>query len=164
MIKLVNLLKEIKESKYIIYPDFQGVDPSSTTGQNKDINVKDTLGNEPNKDYNYFTTEKKEYIDKIFQSAQNNGWKSFPPVVAIEHPLLPNKYLVIDGNHRLGAFKIGKIPQIKATILNHDDILLAIPGSKWQEGKTPEAITLKDAKNKGIDLKKYFTTKDLNVK
>ncbi len=163
--------KDLKEEeakdttkKFIVYPDFQGVDPANISGQNKIINVKDALGNEPNKDYNYFTTEKKDYVDKMIQSAQNDGWKSFPPIIAISHPLLSGKYLIIDGNHRLGAFKIGKIPQIKATVLSYDDILLAVPGTKWQEGKTPETITLKDAKSKGIDLKKYFTTNDLQLK
>jgi hypothetical protein len=58
---------------------------------------------------------------------------------------------------------MGKLPQIKATILSYDDILLAVPGTKWQDGKTPETITLKDAKSKGIDLKQYFTTKDLKI-
>ena len=100
----------------------------------------------------------------MIQNAKNDGWKSFKPVVAIEHPLLSGKYVVIDGNHRLGAFKMGKIPQINATILNYDDILLAVPGTTWQDGKTPETITLKDAKSKGIDLKKYFTTEDLQLK
>ena len=163
MIKLIDLLTEAKETKFIIYPDFQGVDPVNISGQSKVINVKDALGNEPNKDYNYFTTEKKDYVDKMIQSAQNNGWKSFEPVVAIQHPLLSGKYAVIDGNHRLGAFKMGKIPQINATILNYDDILLAVPGTTWQDGKTPETIALKDAKSKGIDLSKYFTTKDLKI-
>ena len=166
-----NIWKDLKEEeakdttkKFIVYPDFQGVDPANISGQNKIINVKDALGNEPNKDYNYFTTEKKDYVDKMIQSAQNDGWKSFTPIIAISHPLLSGKYLIIDGNHRLGAFKIGKIPQIKATVLSYDDILLAVPGTKWQEGKTPETITLKDAKSKGIDLKKYFTTNDLQLK
>jgi hypothetical protein len=156
--------------KFIVYPNFQGVDPSSIMGQNKVINVADSLGNEPKKDYKYFTTGKlpdgtevKQYVDNMVQNAQNGGWKSFDPVVAIEHPLLSGKYAVIDGNHRLGAFKMGKLPQIKATILNYDDILLATPETKWQDGKTPETISLNDAKNKGIDLKQYFTTKDLQL-
>ena len=160
--------KDLKEEtnnskKFIIYPNFQGVDPANISGQDKIINVKDALGNEPNKDLNYFQTEKKDYIENMIKNAQNDKWKNFPPVIAIKHPLLPGKFLVIDGNHRLGAFKIGKIPQIKATILNYNDILLATPNTKWQEGKTPKTITLKDAKTKGIDLKKYFTTKDLEI-
>ena len=173
-----NIWKDLKEEeakdttkKFIVYPDFQGVDPANISGQNKVINVKDALGNEPKKDYKYFTsgklpdgTEVKQYVDNMVKNAQNNGWQSFEPVVAIQHPLLSGKYAVIDGNHRLGAFKMGKIPQINATILNYDDILLAVPGTTWQDGKTPETITLKDAKSKDIDLKKYFTTNDLQLK
>jgi mutator protein MutT len=164
--------EELKDTtkKFIVYPDFKGVDPANISGQDKVINVKDALGNEPNKDYKYFTsgklpdgTEVKQYVDNMIQNAKNDGWKSFKPVVAIEHPLLSGKYVVIDGNHRLGAFKMGEIPQINATILSYDDILLATPGTKWQEGKTPETVALKDAKTKGIDLKQYFTTKDLQT-
>jgi len=177
--KTFNSIKRVDEEtikpkdiskKFIIYPNFKGVDPSPIIGQNKIINVADALGNEPNKDYKYFTsgklpdgTEVKQYVDNMIQNAKNGGWKSFKPVVAIEHPLLSGKYAVIDGNHRLGAFKMGKIPQINATIINYDDILLATPESIWQDGKTPETISLNDAKDKGIDLKQYFTTKDLQL-
>jgi hypothetical protein len=69
----------------------------------------------------------------------------------------------VDGNHRLGAFKIGNVPEIKAIILNDSDVVLATPETEWEEGIVPETIDLKDAKNKGIDLKTYFNTKDLNI-
>ena len=160
--------KDLKENnnnnqKHIIYPNFQGLDPAKTpTGIEKEINVKDAIGNEPNKNLNYFQTEKKDYVENMIKSAQNNGWKNFPPIIAIKHPLLPGKFLVIDGNHRLGAFKIGGIPKIKAIIVNDNDILLAIPGTKWQEGKTPETINLTDAKGK-VNFKDYFATKDLEI-
>ena len=158
-------LKKLNEA-YIIYPNFQGVEPDNNIkGIEKTIKVEDTIGNEPYKDYKYFTSEKKEYIDNIIksaQSAQGNGWKSFPPVTVIEHPLLPKKYLVIDGNHRLGAFKIGKIPYIKAEILSLDQIALATPESKWEENKTPNILSFLEAKDK-VDLKKYFSIKDLEI-
>lgn len=158
----LSLLSEYNTSnKYIVYPDFQGVDPANVSGKNVVINVNDALGNEPNKDYKYFITQKKEYVEKMIRDAQNGGWQSFQPIVAIPHPLLGGKYSVIDGNHRLGAFKIGRIPQIKATILRIDDVLLAVPGSKWQEGSAPQTIALKDAKNNDIDLKQYFTIRDM---
>jgi hypothetical protein len=163
-----NIWKGLKEDnsdnqKHIIYPNFQGLDPAKTpTGTEKEINVKDAIGNEPNKNLNYFQTEKKDYVENMIKSAQNNGWKNFPPVIAINHPLLPGKFLIIDGNHRLGAFKIGGIPKIKAIIVNDNDILLAIPGTKWQEGKTPETINLTDAKGK-VNFKDYFATKDLEI-
>ena len=152
------------EDKAIIYPDFQGIDfADNVDGEIKIIKVNDCIGNEPNKDFNYFNTEKKDYVEKMIKSAKEQGIKSFPPIKALKHPLLPGKYIVVDGNHRLGAFKIGNIPEIKASILSNEDISLAIPGTKWQEGKIPETIALKDAKSKGINLKDYFNIKDLNL-
>ncbi len=99
----------------------------------------------------------------MIKSAEKKGIESFPPIVAIKHPSLPGKYLVLDGNHRLGAFKIGDIPEIKAIVLSEDDIYLATPETEYEEGVIPETISLKDAKSEGIDLKRYFNTKDLNI-
>jgi hypothetical protein len=150
--------------KTIIYPNFQGSDiAENPKGEVKVLKVSDSIGNEPGKDFNYFNTEKKSYIERMIKSVKEKGIESFSPVVALKHPLLPGKYLVVDGNHRLGAFKIGNIPEIKAIILNDSDIVLATPETEWEEGIVPETIDLKDAKNKGIDLKTYFNTKDLNI-
>jgi hypothetical protein len=150
--------------KTIIYPDFQGSDiADNVDGEVKTLKVSDCIGNEPGKDFNYFNTERKSYVEKMIKSAEEKGIESFPPIVAIKHPSLPGKYLVLDGNHRLGAFKIGGIPEIKAMILNEDDIYLATPETEYEEGVIPETISLKDAKSEGIDLKRYFNTKDLNI-
>jgi hypothetical protein len=150
--------------KTIIYPNFQGSDiAENPKGEVKVLKVSDSIGNEPGKDFNYFNTEKKSYIEKMIKSVEEKGIESFSPVVALKHPLLPGKYLVVDGNHRLGAFKIGNVPEIKAIILNDSDVVLATPETEWEEGIVPETIDLKDAKNKGIDLKTYFNTKDLNI-
>ena len=167
-----NLLQEMKRIKtlmglneqYIIYPNLKGVDPDkSVKGELKTINVKDAIGNEPEKDYTYFRTDKKDYVDNMIKDAKDDGWKSFEPIISIKHPLLSGKYLVIDGNHRLGSFKIGNIPQIKTELLSYDNILLAVPGSEWKDGVKPETMTIEDAKNKNIDLKQYFNTKDLVI-
>ncbi len=150
--------------KTIIYPDFQGSDiADNVNGEVKTLKVSDCIGNEPGKDFNYFNTERKSYVEKMIKSAEKKGIESFPPIVAIKHPSLPGKYLVLDGNHRLGAFKIGNIPEIKAIVLSEDDIYLATPETEYEEGVIPETISLKDAKSEGIDLKKYFNTKDLNI-
>jgi hypothetical protein len=150
--------------KTIIYPNFQGSDiAENPKGEVKVLKVSDSIGNEPGKDFNYFNTEKKSYIERMIKSVKEKGTESFSPVVALKHPLLPGKYLVVDGNHRLGAFKIGNIPEIKAIILNDSDVVLATPETEWEEGIVPETINLKDAKSKGIDLKTYFNTKDLNI-
>jgi len=166
--KLIYTLLEVvetkKNDKYIIYPDFQGIDNPTKIidGINRIIDVADAIGNEQNKDYTYFRyTEKKDYIDNMIKDAKNDGWKNFEPIVAIEHPLIPGKFCVVDGNHRLGAFKIGKIPKIKATIISNDHILLALPGSIYKKDISPKTIPFKNAKGK-IDLKKYFNTKQLS--
>jgi len=149
--------------KVIIYPDFQGVDiDTNIKGRRQVLNVNNCIGNEPNKDYNYFTTEKKDYVEDMVKNASGDGWKSFDPIVAMPHPLLSGKYLVIDGNHRLGAFIIGKLPKIKALVLSEDQILLAAPGSKWDGNNLPETIPLKDSKGK-VNLKDYFSTEPLKV-
>ena len=165
--KKTQRLKKLNENfipgKAIIYPDFQGVDiDNNITGRRKVLNVVDCIGNEPNKDYNYFTTEKKDYVEDMVKNASGDGWKSFDPIIAIPHPLLNGKYLVIDGNHRLGAFVIGKLPKIKALVLSEDQILLAAPGSKWDGNNLPETIPLKDSKGK-VNLKDYFSTEPLKV-
>ena len=150
--------------KTIIYPDFQGSDiADNVNGEVKTLKVSDCIGNEPGKDFNYFNTERKSYVEKMIKSAEKKGIELFPPIVALKHPSLPGKYLVLDGNHRLGAFKIGGIPEIKAMVLSEDDIYLATPETEYEEGVIPETISLKDAKSEGIDLKRYFNTKDLNI-
>lgn len=151
-------------NKAIIYSDFQGSDNAEeASGNIQNLNVRDCIGNEPNKDYNYFTTEKKDYVDKMIKSVKEKGIESFEPVTAFKHPLLSGRYLVIDGNHRLAAFKIADIPKIKANVIKLDDVLLALPNIKWVEGKLPKTMTIRDAINNKINLKKYFNTKDLDI-
>jgi hypothetical protein len=87
--------------KTIIYPNFQGSDiAENPKGEVKVLKVSNSIGNEPGKDFNYFNTEKKSYIEKMIKSVEEKGIESFSPVVALKHPLLPGKYLVVDGNHR----------------------------------------------------------------
>ena len=157
--------EQIPPTQFIIYPNFQGCDPAKNlVGQKSVLNTKDTLGNEPGKDYKYFTTEKKSYVEKMIKDAQGERWKTFEPISAIKHPILQGKYLAIDGNHRLGAFKIGQIPQINAIVVGYENISLATPDTKWSAGVVPKTISLQNAvNNKSIDLKIYFNTKDLQV-
>ena len=168
------LLMEVEEKtqKVIIYPEFQGVDNADNvnSGTVGNLNVNDCIGNEPNKNFNYFKNGNdkdkgpmKEYVGNMVKSVKEKGADSFPPVKAIKHPLLSGKYLVIDGNHRLGAFKIGNFPKIKTMVLNYNDILLAVPGTEWKENTIPETMTIEEAKNKNIDLKIYFNTKELDI-
>jgi hypothetical protein len=168
-----NFLNEnILNKKVIIYPNFQGVDIADNvnTGDISNVNVNVCIGNEPNKNFDYFKNgcdkdkgPMKEYIGNIVKSVKEKGIESFPPVKAIKHPLLSGKYLVIDGNHRLGAFKIGNFQEIKMMVLSYNDIVLATPETIWQENTTPKTMTLEEAKEKNIDLKQYFNTKKLVI-
>lgn len=158
--------------KVIVYPDFQGVDDPDdvNNGGHMSLSVADCIGNEPGKDFNYFKNGHdndkgpiKDYVENIVRAAREKGAGSFPPVKAIKHPLLPGKYLVIDGNHRLGAFRIGGITDIKAMVLGEQDIVLAAPGTRWQQGVVPQTMTLDQARKGNVDLKNYFSTRELVV-
>lgn len=157
--------QQILPTQFVIYPNFQGSDtPTSLIGQKDVVLTKDAIGNEPGKDYSYFINEKKAYVEQMIKDAQGDRWKTFEPISVIKHPILQGKYLTIDGNHRLGAFKIGKIPQINAIIVDYKNILLATPDTKWYDGIVPKTIALQDAINdKSVDLKIYFSTKDLKI-
>ena len=167
--KLTNLVNKILfeafvKGKAIVYHNFQGVDvDENIAGSVKALNVADCIGNEPHKDYKYFTTEKKKYVEDMIRDASEDGWKKFDPIVALPHPVLNGKYAVIDGNHRLGAFTIGKLPQIKVKVISEDKVLLAEQGVKWDANKVPKTIPLTEAKKQGINLKEYFSTELLKV-
>lgn len=155
--------------KIIIYPDMQGSDNADdvTHGQMSDLPVSACLGNEPGKDFNYFKNGRsdkglmKDYVTNMIKAVKEQ--KPLPPIKVFNHPILSGKYSVVDGNHRLAAYKIGNLPKIKALIINDDDIVLAIPGTKYQAGVTPQTISLSQAREQRIDLRSYFTTKDLMV-
>jgi len=40
---------------------------------------------------------------------------------------------------------------------------LAVPGTKWQKGVTPQTIAMDQAMKSGVDLKTYFNTKELAI-
>jgi len=157
--------------KVIVYPNMQGVDNADDVnkGQQANLKVEDCIGNEPGKDFNYFKTGSSDkgkmidYVSNMVKSAKEKGTASFPPIKAIKHPLLPSKYLVIDGNHRLGAFKIGGISDIKAIVVGEQDVVLAVPGTEWKKGVTPQTIAMNQAMKSGVDLKTYFNTKELAI-
>ena len=167
--KLTNLVNQTLyeafiKGKAIVYHNFQGVDiDENITGTNKVLNVADCIGNEPHKDYSYFTTEKKKYVEDMVRDASGDGWKNFDPIIALPHPIVNGKYAVIDGNHRLGAFTIGKIPQINVKIISEDKVLLAEQGVEWDENKVPKTIPLVDAKKERVNLREYFATESLKM-
>jgi hypothetical protein len=125
------------------------------------LKVNDCIGNEVYKNFEYLTTKKKRFLDKLIADVQQNGIESISPIRALKHPLVENKYVILNGNHRLGAYRIGNIPQIKAVVLNTEDIFLSLDKS-FRDDTTLKIITnpnvaqLKEATTHGLKLETYF--------
>ncbi len=153
------------ESFIIVYPDFQGADvPEDYYSSNYPVKFLYTdvlIGNEPAKDMSYFMSTKKDYIQKMIADINMHGIETIPPVIAIRHPIMSGYYSVLDGNHRLGAFKIAGIKTIPTIIVDEADIFLADPDTQWFEGINPQTISLNEAIQNNYNLSDYFNTKDL---
>jgi hypothetical protein len=160
-----------QQGRLVLFPGLRGFDEYPTRGvlkgEIRSLRTKDCIGNEPGKDFNYFKTGKsdkgpmKDYVENMIKAVRQN--QKLPPIKAIEHSLLPGKYLVIDGNHRLAAFKIGGIDMINAEVMNPAIVRLAVSGSVWTEGQEPQSVSLDEAKNQGYDMRQYFNAKELAI-
>jgi|688.fasta_scaffold337034_2 ParB-like chromosome segregation protein Spo0J len=122
-------------------------------GDIEKIPVIDTVRNEPFKDMSYMKEKGKTYIDAL-----NNGeeWMN-KPIVAIVHPYDSSKYVVVDGNHRLYAYKETNTPEVNAIIVPHEDVVLM--KSDWGD-KNEESINLTDVINNKKIIDKYFVKPD----
>jgi hypothetical protein len=156
---------DFEQSYIIVYPNFQGADvPEDYNSSNYSLEFLPTnlmIGNEPDKDRNYFMSTKRDYIQKMINDVNQYGLETIPPVVAIQHPLISGYYSVLDGNHRLGAFKIAGIKKIPAIIVDEADVFLASPDTEWFEGINADVISLINAIQNNYNLNIYFNTKDL---
>jgi hypothetical protein len=119
----------------------------------KKIPVKNTVRNEPFKDMLYMKEKGKTYIDAL-----NNGeeWMN-KPIVVVTHPYDSSVYVVIDGNHRLYAYKETNTPEINAIIVPHEDVKLM--KTQWGN-KNEESINLTDVLNNTEIIDKYFVKPD----
>jgi ParB-like chromosome segregation protein Spo0J len=79
------------------------------------------------------------------------------PIVAIVHPYDSSKYVVVDGNHRLYAYKETNTPEVNAIIVPHEDVVLM--KSDWGD-KNEESINLTDVINNKKIIDKYFVKPD----
>jgi hypothetical protein len=75
------------------------------------------------------------------------------PIVAIVHPYDSSKYVVVDGNHRLYAFKETNTPKVNAIIIPHEDVVLM--KNKWGD-ENEESINLTDVIDDKEVIDKYF--------
>jgi hypothetical protein len=150
---------------FAIYPDEQGVDPdekSAPTGNVKRIKVSDCIGNEPNKDFNYFLKDKKEYVERMIETVTSDGEEGLPPIQAFKPPG-EDRYWIIDGNHRLGAYKIAAIPTIRAHILSPDEVSLYPKGTTYPAKEPPVPFSKAKEDPDEFPLDAYLTRKELRV-
>lgn len=117
------------------------------------IPVVDTVRNEPFKDMSYMKENGGAYIDAL-----NNGeeWMN-KPIVAIVHPYDSSKYVVVDGNHRLYAYKETNTPEVNAIIVPYEDVLLM--KNKWGD-ENEESIKLIDVLDNKEIIDRYFVKPD----
>jgi hypothetical protein len=122
-------------------------------GEIKKIPVANTIGNEPFKDLSYMKEKGNSYIDAL-----NNGeeWMN-KPIVAIVHPYNSSKYVVVDGNHRLYAYKETNTPEVNAIIVPHKDVVLM--KSEWGN-ENQESINLTDVLDNKEIVDMYFVKPD----
>jgi hypothetical protein len=137
-----------------IYMNGEGSDfAEEYQGEIKKIPVANTIGNEPFKDLSYMKEKGKSYIDAL-----NNGeeWMN-KPIVAIVHPYNSSKYVVVDGNHRLYAYKETNTPEVNAIIVPHKDVVLM--KSEWGN-ENQESINLTDVLDNKEIVDMYFVKPD----
>ena len=157
MQSMMGLIKEGKQKSNApvqIFKDGGGSDfADKYQGDIEKIPVIDTVRNEPFKDMSYMKEKGKTYIDAL-----NNGeeWMN-KPIVAIVHPYDSSKYVVVDGNHRLYAYKETNTPEVNAIIVPHEDVVLM--KSEWGD-ENEESINLTDVIDNKKVIDKYFVKPD----
>lgn len=141
-------------SRIVVYPNFAGVDVTDENGFTspvKEISLSDLLINEKYKDKKHFSSvEKKQQLEKMAKKIDK-----LPPILVIKHPILKDKYSILDGHHRFQLFKTLKKDTIPAQVIDDKNIFLA----KNEYGaKNNKAIRLDKIGGNDINLEKYFNT------
>lgn len=154
--KIMGLLVErINQNDVVkIYSDGQGSsDSEEYVGEVIQIPVKDVIANEPFKDKEYM--EKSDSVRRIIKDLKNR--KKIDPIKVVRHPYNENKYMVIDGNHRIYAFKKMGEELIDVVVIPYSDIVL-VKGSYGDENQ--DFIPLEDVKDNKKIIDNYFVKPD----
>lgn len=148
-----------------VYPDMQGADihteKQGMNGPIRKLPIKILIGNEPFKQF------EEAYLLKMMQAIRRG--KRLPPILTIRHPADPSKFLVLDGNHRLQAYRRLNAKTIPAQTLSHDKIHLALndygynntknrnlPLSQFREPDGSYKMNIKRPELDGRNLNQYF--------
>lgn len=133
--RICELIESRSSDEILIYPNGEGADITTHSGYERDkidVPIRDAIGNEPRKDLGYLRSEKL-YMDKMINHIRKGG--KLKPVVGIRHPANKAKTLIIDGNHRLIAYKQAGSKFIPVHFVPHEKVFLLIKPSSWTNNK-----------------------------
>jgi hypothetical protein len=154
LIRLICEIKDPYDSVMRIYPNGEGSDPGDNIPKwsVEHIKLSNTIPNEPFKDLDYMDSSNnaQSMIDSV------KGGDKLPPILVIRHPYAPEKFLVVDGNHRRYAYKIAGEEKIPAYIINPEDVLLM---SKPWGSEDNKGMRLSDVNDDDI-INMYFVKPD----
>jgi hypothetical protein len=107
----------------LVYPRGLGVEYGEEipTSETYYIPIGNVLANEVFKDRDYFLNNENVIgmVNKLKSGSQ------LDPVMVIQHPEDPDKFLILDGHHRRFAYEYSNKFEIPARIVEYDNILLA---------------------------------------
>lgn len=133
----------------LVYPRGMGVEYGEEipTSETYYIPLGNVLANEVFKDQDYFLS--KENVLGMINKLKDGG--QLEPIMVIQHPEDPDKFLVLDGHHRRFAYEYSNRLEIPARIVEYDNILLGD-----ENGKVISSLD-KELANKEL-LDKYFVS------
>lgn len=137
------------DSYILVYPRGMGVEYGEEipTSETYYIPLGNVLANEVFKDEGYFLNN--ENVTGMIQKLKEGG--QLEPIMVIQHPEDPEKFLVLDGHHRRFAYEYSNRLEIPARIVEYKNILLGD-----ENGKIISSLD-KELANKEL-LDKYFVT------
>lgn len=150
LMKLICEERDPYDNVVRIYPNGEGSDLGDNipTWGIEEIKIKDAIPNEPFKDLSYMDSS--ENAKAMINSIKKN--EKLPPIKVIKHPYAPEKFLVVDGNHRRHAYERAGAETIPANIINPQDVLLM---TKSWGSKDNKGISLSKVNDENI-IDKYF--------
>ena len=135
----------------MVYPKGMGVEYGEEipTSETYYIPLGNVVPNEIFKDEDYFLND--ENVRGMISKLKEGG--ELQPIMVIQHPDDPDKYIIMDGHHRRFAYEKSDRFEIPARIVEYDNILLGD-----DNGKIIGSLD-KFLKNRDL-LKQYFVSVD----
>ena len=112
----------------MVYPKGMGVEHGEgvPTSETHYIPLGNVLANEIFKDEDYFLND--ENIQGMLTKLK--GGEELKPIMVIQHPEDPDKFIVLDGHHRRYAYEKSDKFEIPVRIVEYDNILLSDENGK----------------------------------